>query len=376
MESKADRSELKSISTTLSSKADNLEIDLIRDNLASIESGKDSKLVSMNTMVNELKSSVSSMLDELSDISERKADNKDVEKICKELSKKIEKDSFNDIIAQMKDEVYNDILLLKEDLFAERNAQMAQIQEKESGIEVFQDKFNEDIIQLTEHLKALSEERRNDVEETAKFIKNVVNNTKHEIGKDLEKYAEEYETLKGNIEDIFAKKIDKKDFLEIRAKLVAQIDEKVDLFEVQNAINTIQSDFSTKFIEYRDELLSEMKNHESSVLEMISKKANLSEFSNSLSTKADMSALQSVANQKVGIIEFEDLKKLTEKLLKEYEEKVSVKVFEKMVGSTKKSTESLSKDLQLKANIKDVCTLLDAKASFPLVLIFRHRRCK
>ena len=54
---------------------------------------------------------------------------------------------------------------------------------------------------------------------------------------------------------------------------------------------------------------------------------------------------------------------MVEKLIKELELKSNYRDFESHVAFTKTSLQELSKDLLLKVDIKDMCTLLDTKAN-------------
>jgi len=106
------------------------------------------------------------------------------------------------------------------------------INEKTQRTETFSDKIAEDVYKLNEQLRNILEERRNDIEETAKFVKNVSNTTKKELQLQQDKMFEEMEELKKTIEDLITRKLEKKEFIEIKSKLQTQLEDKVDLVEV------------------------------------------------------------------------------------------------------------------------------------------------
>lgn len=212
-------------------------------------------------------------------------------------------------------------------------------------------------------MKQFSEERRSDIEETAKFVKTVSSNLKKEVEKDLLRLIEDFDVLRKSLEDNSLKKLDKKEFNDYKTKIVLQLDEKVDLLEVQNALNASQSDISARFIEYKDEIKTLIRNHENEIFNLLNKKANLNDVNVALNSKADNSIIQNILNSKIGAGDFENIAKTIDKILKEIDEKVGVRDFTQRFSETIGGIEELQRDIMLKANIKDVCTLLDTKSS-------------
>ena len=183
----------------------------------------------------------------------------------------------------------------------------------------------------------------------------------------------ELEDMKKIVEDIITRKLEKKDLAEFKAKITAQLDGKVDLVEVQSALNTCQSDISVRFMEYKEEVKNLIRNHESEIFNLLSKKANLSDVNAALANKVDSSVVNQLISQKPGYNEIEDMRRRIEQMLKE-DDKVTIRgnilfsfvislEFESNIGHLRKLVDDLQKELLLKANIKDVCTLLDTKSS-------------
>lgn len=95
----------------------------------------------------------------------------------------------------------------------------------------------------------------------------------------------------------------------------------------------------------------------------IGKKVTMEEVQGLLANKVDYTALRAAVEQKANVQEVEATKHLVEKLIKELELKSNYRDFESHVAFTKMSLQELSKDLLLKVDIKDMCTLLDTKAN-------------
>lgn len=62
-------------------------------------------------------------------------------------------------------------------------------------------------------------------------------------------------------------------------------------------------------------------------------------------------------------MEYDNMRKLVEKLLKDFESKSSFKDLENHVNLCKAIFEDINKEILLKANIKDLIPLLDTKAN-------------
>ncbi len=79
----------------------------------------------------------------------------------------------------------------------------------------------------------MQEERKRDVEETADFIKQIINTGKSEQQKELSKVGGDIERLRRDLADKSAVS----EFLDFKSKLYASLEGKVSLKEVQGALN-------------------------------------------------------------------------------------------------------------------------------------------
>lgn len=103
-------------------------------------------------------------------------------------------------------------------------------------------------------------------------------------------------------------------FSEFKARVLAALDEKVDLSEVQTALNSSQSDLSARFQEYKEDIKALFRTHEADCFALLNKKANLTDVNAALAAKADNGVVQNILNSKVGSGEFENLRKILEEI--------------------------------------------------------------
>jgi len=95
----------------------------------------------------------------------------------------------------------------------------------------------------------------------------------------------------------------------------------------------------------------------------MSKKANLADVNSALINKADTSMIHGLLSQKIGSLDFDEMKRKLEYALTTLDEKSNQRDFDHQVSNLRKHVDELQKDILLKANIKDVCTLLDTKSN-------------
>ena len=91
----------------------------------------------------------------------------------------------------------------------------------------------DEIFFLKEQLKSLQDERKRDVEETADFIKQIINNGKLDQQKEISKILSELERLR---KEVFERS-SLSDLLDTKNKILNLMSEKVGLKEVQQALN-------------------------------------------------------------------------------------------------------------------------------------------
>ena len=82
-----------------------------------------------------------------------------------------------------------------------------------------------------------------------------------------------------------------------------------------------------------------------------------------VANKVDYTQLRDAVEQKANVQELDASKMLIEKLIREVELKSNARDLEGHLAFTKNSLQELSKELLLKVDIKDMCTLLDTKAN-------------
>jgi DNA-binding IscR family transcriptional regulator len=363
LDSKIDKNEFNMLISNIQGKSDKTDFDIISTEIHNLRLDNEHRFLEVDKRYDYVKNDVESTKHTLNSGLNKKVDAKEYDRLFSLIGKKADMDQVNSSLLKIKTDVNEEFMMIKNEVNLQKRAVEESLLERQHKSELFYEKLSDELYKVNDQMKNVLEERRGDIEETAKFVKGVTNTTKKEIQIITDKLSDDVDNLRKHMDDIMIKKLDKKEYSEWKAKVLAQIDGKVDLSEVQTALNACQSDIGRSFQEYKDEFKSLFRNQENEMFNLLSKKANLSEINAALTTKADTSLFNSIVGQKIGAPEFEELKRKIEYVLTTNEEKCNQRDFEHQVGSVKRNLEDVQKEILLKANIKDVCTLLDTKAN-------------
>lgn len=148
--------------------------------------------------------------------------------------------------------------------------------------------------------------------------------------------------------------------LSIKQSLTAQLDLKVDVKEVQNALNECQQDLAEQLTSYKTKTSDSLKNLEVSLNRVIDRKVDHKELKQVIDSKADKSELIEKYTEKT---EFYELKDQSKEVLRNVQQKLTKEHFDQYEKNIEQNINDILKQLGRKSSIKDVCALLDMKAS-------------
>ena len=112
------------------------------------------------------------------------------------------------------------------------------VEERFSKLDGYIYRSQNDMSHLHESLRGLQEERRRDVEETAEFVKQVIGAGKVEWQKEVGRLTVEMDRVRRESSE----KANANEVAEMLAKITTTLESKVDLREVQQALNECQTD--------------------------------------------------------------------------------------------------------------------------------------
>jgi len=130
------------------------------------------------------------------------------------------------------------------------------------------------------------------------------------------------------------------------------LDTKADFDEVKSAISQANSDIAQRLGEFRADLRT-----------LGEQKADVSDVNQALNVKADALAVSSELKRKSDLTDQNMLLARVEGQAKELDLRLTFSLFDEYKGRTTSILDEVGRDMGSKANIKDVCTLMDLKAN-------------
>jgi len=324
LENKADRSDLKLLTNCLSGKAEKVDLDFVTASVSNMRLDSEQRLLDLEKKLDLYKSDLENF-EELVNIVDKKAESRDLERLVQLVSKKSDFDHVSNSLTKLRGELSEDINYLRDELHQFKRYVGEEMGEKHGKSKGFYDRVSDDIHRLSEQVKTILQERRHDLEETTNMAKTISNNAKKELQLTTDTLAEDIERLRRELEEILAKKVDKKEFSHTKAKLQSFIEGKADIAEIQNTIDSWQSDINLRFKENKEEIKSLLKEQENEVYNILNKKANLSDLTTGLSSKVDMNLLNSLLHKKADFQDFDALKQKFSKMIQTVDDTVPAK---------------------------------------------------
>ena len=117
-------------------------------------------------------------------------------------------------------------------------------------MEMNTDRALDEIYSFKEQLRLLSEERKRDIEETADFIKQLIDNQKAEWGRDQSLLSRDVETLKKDMVD----RCSLKEVISLKQQMGDQLDKKIEQAEVQAVLNDCQRDIGEQLSQFKQKV--------------------------------------------------------------------------------------------------------------------------
>ena len=155
------------------------------------------------------------------------------------------------------------------------------------------------------------------------------------------------------------RKAEKRDLLDQKQKFHLNLDQKIDKAEVHGLLSDFTSDQAQKSFGFRKELFEKISSIQQDITTSVTQFVQISELEKLLDTKADVEIIQQINGSKATVQDLDSTRKMVERLGFEIDNRPGFKDLEGHVAHTKGLVEDLTKELMLKASIKDLCSLLD-----------------
>ena len=196
-----------------------------------------------------------------------------------------------------------------------------------------------------------------------KQLKQFKNSSQDDVKRSVQALSADIEMTRKQLNEIDARKADKRDALDSKQKIHSSLDQKIDKSEVQGLFTDFTQDISGKQYSLRKELFDKISCIQHDFSTSINHFVQIDALNKVLDEKADINMLQQVNGQMATTAEVESLRKLLDRIAYEMETKPTFKDLDSHAGNLKDQVTGVEKELLLKASIKDTCQMLDQKVN-------------
>ena len=202
---KTERQDLEVLRQDISTKVHKHEFEMLGVQLKNFQIESETKIKAaekdiddfVETIQNELSNMKNSMIQSLN----KKADFSMLDRLNEQVSKKVDSDLLKHTQQQLKTDLQHEIAICKGDLSHELHGKDTKFQERLEKTEINSDRALDEIYQYKEVIRSLQEERKRDIEETADFVKQLMDNFKDELQRDVYQFKDDIEKLKKDMFD-------------------------------------------------------------------------------------------------------------------------------------------------------------------------------
>ena len=284
----------------------------------------------------------------ISNIDNKKTDNKDIEEINNLLIKKLDEDKFNSLFGQLKDNVFETINSFKNDYLTNIKIFENKI---EDNNDIFSQDYNSIINELNKQSNSINDFINNEKEEINNInqkMESIINNINIQNNSAIQKIKDDLKKININLNEKLNKKLEEEKFDTYFSNIKKEINSKVSLFNLKKDNGDLINTFEQKLNILSNNLKNEIKN-----------KMNISDIEQLLSKKADISLL----NDKISLMDLNELKQHINNIDYELKQKLDIQNFNDYLNTFNSNLDNMNNDLLSKADINEVNNLLRNKVN-------------
>ncbi len=284
----------------------------------------------------------------ISNIENKKAENKDIEELNSLIIKKIDEDKFNYSLNQLKDNIFDTINSFKNDYLTNIKIFENKI---EDNNEVFSQDYNSIINELNKQNNSINDLINNEKEQIDNInqkMEAAINNFNIQNNSAIQKIKDDLKKININLNEKLSKKLEEQKFDSYFTNIKKEINSKVSLFNLKKDNGELINTFEQKLSILSNNLKKELEN-----------KMNISDIEKILNNKADISLL----NDKISVMDFNNLKEYLKNIDYELKQKLDIQNFNDYLNNFNSSLDNMNNEMLSKADINEVNNLLRNKVN-------------
>lgn len=280
----------------------------------------------------------------ISNIENKKIENKDIDDINNILMKKLDEDKFNSLFNQLKNNVFETINSFKDDYLTNIKIFENKLEDKNDGLNQNYDSIINEINIQNNTINEFMNNEKEEIQQINQKMEELMNNYNIQNNSSIQKIRDDIKKLNISINEKINKKLDEQKFDSYLSNLKKEINSKVSLFNSKK-IN--------------EELIRSVDQKINSLAKEIDNKINITEIEEILNNKADISLL----NDKMSLADFNDLKEYLNNISYELKLKVDAESFNDYLNTFNSNMDNMHNELLTKADVNDVNNWLKNKVN-------------
>ena len=212
----------------------------------------------------------------ISNIENKKIENKDIDEINNILMKKLDEDKFNSLFNQLKNNIFETINSFKDDYLTNIKIFENKLEDKNDGLNQNYDSIINEINIQNNTINEFMNNEKEEIQQINQKMEELMNNYNIQNNSSIQKIKDDIKKLNININERISKKLDEQKFDSYLSNLKKEINSKVSLFNSKK-IN--------------EELIRSIDQKINNLAKEIDNKINISEIEEILNNKADISLL-------------------------------------------------------------------------------------
>ena len=280
----------------------------------------------------------------ISNIENKKIENKDIDDINNILMKKLDEDKFNSLFNQLKNNVFETINSFKDDYLTNIKIFENKLEDKNDGLNQNYDSIINEINIQNNTINEFMNNEKEEIQQINQKMEELMNNYNIQNNSSIQKIRDDIKKLNISINEKINKKLDEQKFDSYLSNLKKEINSKVSLFNSKK-IN--------------EELIRSVDQKINSLAKEIDNKINITEIEEILNNKADISLL----NDKMSLADFNDLKEYLNNISYELKLKVDAESFNDYLNTFNSNMDNMHNELLTKVDVNDVNNWLKNKVN-------------
>lgn len=231
LDNKTDKSDLLNVNNQLTNKVEFKDYDNLNNLFLEYKKENNKKIEELDQdidrLIENIKKEFGNINMLINNMETKKIDIKEIEKLNSLINKKCEIEHFSESIQLIKKEISDNVSNLKNEIRENKKLIEEQNLDKFIYLERNLDKQGDEINKYKDRLANLIEQRKFDQDELLKLTKNIIANSQKDIMCDLNLMKTEVQKCSAECQEMFTRKLDRKEFEATKIKLLSAIDLKV-----------------------------------------------------------------------------------------------------------------------------------------------------